>query len=148
MPVTAASAAIAVLAGCGGVAPSRPNGPPGPPTAAVRSTSPAAATSSSTLPPFSAAGRSVPVVTGSRSAAAGLVVAGLGGADDLAIAGAHGAVHEREPPADALDLRPAELGIVVPLVACLLALSAWPAAISQHSFAGDRAQQQVREAFR
>ena len=30
----------------------------------------------------------------------------------------------------ALDLRPAELSIVVPLVACLLALSAWPAAIS------------------
>ena len=48
----------------------------------------------------------------------------------------------------ALDLRPAELGIVVPLVACLLALSAWPAAITQHSFAGDNAQQQVSEAFR
>jgi NADH-quinone oxidoreductase subunit M len=48
----------------------------------------------------------------------------------------------------ALDLRPAELGIVVPLVGCLLALSAWPAAISQHSFAGDRAEQQVSEAFR
>jgi NADH-quinone oxidoreductase subunit M len=30
----------------------------------------------------------------------------------------------------ALDLRPAELGILVPLVACLLALSAWPGAIS------------------
>ena len=44
------------------------------------------------------------------------------------------AVLHREPgPAvhdAALDLRPAELGIVVPLVACLLALSAWPAAIS------------------
>jgi NADH-quinone oxidoreductase subunit M len=48
----------------------------------------------------------------------------------------------------ALDLRPAELGIVVPLVGCLLALSAWPAAISQHSFAGDRPKQQVSEAFR
>jgi NADH-quinone oxidoreductase subunit M len=48
----------------------------------------------------------------------------------------------------ALDLRPAELGIVVPLVACLLALSAWPAAISQHSFANDKPAQQVREAFR
>jgi NADH-quinone oxidoreductase subunit M len=35
------------------------------------------------------------------------------------------AVHEA-----ALDLRPAELGILVPLVACLLALSAWPASIS------------------
>ena len=30
----------------------------------------------------------------------------------------------------ALDLRPAELGILVPLLACLLALSAWPAGIS------------------
>jgi NADH-quinone oxidoreductase subunit M len=30
----------------------------------------------------------------------------------------------------ALDLRPAELTIVVPLVACLLALSAWPAGIT------------------
>src|SRR5439155_910706 len=40
----------------------------------------------------------------------------------------------------ALDLRPAELGVVVPLIACLLALSAWPAAITQHSFRGDHAQ--------
>jgi NADH-quinone oxidoreductase subunit M len=37
----------------------------------------------------------------------------------------------------ALDLRPAELSIVVPLVACLLALSAWPASISDRSF-GER----------
>jgi NADH-quinone oxidoreductase subunit M len=51
-------------------------------------------------------------------------------------------------PEAALDLRPAELGIVVPLVACLLALSAWPAAVSQHSFARDHAQRQVSEAFR
>src|ERR671928_592747 len=36
----------------------------------------------------------------------------------------------------ALDLRPAELGATVPLVACLLVLSAWPAAISGHSFGG------------
>jgi len=34
----------------------------------------------------------------------------------------------------ALDLRPAELGVTVPLIACLLALSAWPAAVSGHSF--------------
>jgi hypothetical protein len=34
----------------------------------------------------------------------------------------------------ALDLRPAELGVVVPLVAILLVLSAWPAAITDHSF--------------
>jgi NADH-quinone oxidoreductase subunit M len=48
----------------------------------------------------------------------------------------------------ALDLRPAELGVVVPLVACLLALSAWPAAITSHSFKGDRAQADVAEGFR
>jgi NADH-quinone oxidoreductase subunit M len=60
-------------------------------------------------------------------------------------------LHQDPGPAvsdDALDLRPAELGIVVPLVGCLLALSAWPAAISQHSFARDNAKQQVAEAFR
>ncbi|TML73982.1 MAG: NADH-quinone oxidoreductase subunit M [Actinobacteria bacterium] len=33
-----------------------------------------------------------------------------------------------------LDLRPAELGVTVPLLACLLVLSAWPAAISGHAF--------------
>jgi NADH-quinone oxidoreductase subunit M len=37
-------------------------------------------------------------------------------------------------PESALDLRPGELAIVVPLVACLLALSVWPAAVSEHSF--------------
>ncbi|MGB2952235.1 MAG: NADH-quinone oxidoreductase subunit M [Gaiellaceae bacterium] len=47
----------------------------------------------------------------------------------------------------ALDLRPAELSILVPLVGCLLALSAWPAAISDHSFAG-RAQAAVGTQFR
>jgi NADH-quinone oxidoreductase subunit M len=42
-------------------------------------------------------------------------------------------LHQEPGPAvseSALDLRPAELGILVPLVACLLALSAWPASIS------------------
>ncbi len=39
---------------------------------------------------------------------------------------------------DALDLRAGELALVVPLVAVLLALSAWPAGISHHSFAGDQ----------
>ena len=47
------------------------------------------------------------------------------------------AVLHREPgPAvsdAALDLRPAELGILFPLVACLIALSAWPAAISDRT---------------
>ena len=36
----------------------------------------------------------------------------------------------------ALDLRPAELGFLVPLVAILLVLSAWPAAITDRSFSG------------
>ena len=35
-------------------------------------------------------------------------------------------------PEEALDLRPAELAVIVPLVACLLVLSAWPAAITEH----------------
>jgi NADH-quinone oxidoreductase subunit M len=35
-------------------------------------------------------------------------------------------------PDEALDLRPAELAVVVPLVACLLVLSAWPAAVTDH----------------
>ena len=51
-------------------------------------------------------------------------------------------LHERPGVAvseRALDLRPAELGVIVPLVACLLALSAWPAAISNRSFPGGRA---------
>jgi NADH-quinone oxidoreductase subunit M len=38
---------------------------------------------------------------------------------------------------EALDLRPAELGILVPLVACLLALSVWPAAVTEHSFSDE-----------
>jgi NADH-quinone oxidoreductase subunit M len=37
-------------------------------------------------------------------------------------------------PAAALDLRPAEVGIVLPLVVVLLVLSFWPAAITDHSF--------------
>jgi NADH-quinone oxidoreductase subunit M len=39
-------------------------------------------------------------------------------------------------PEQALDLRPAEIGLVVPLVAALLALSFWPAAITDHIFQG------------
>jgi NADH-quinone oxidoreductase subunit M len=50
-------------------------------------------------------------------------------------------------PDAALDLRPAELSIFVPLLGCLLALSAWPAAISDHSFAG-RARAAVGAQFR
>ena len=40
----------------------------------------------------------------------------------------------------ALDLRPAELGILVPIVGVLLALSVWPNAITGHAFAGAFAQ--------
>jgi NADH-quinone oxidoreductase subunit M len=39
-------------------------------------------------------------------------------------------------PAEALDLRPAELGVIVPLVGLLLVLSFWPAAITDHVFQG------------
>jgi NADH-quinone oxidoreductase subunit M len=44
-------------------------------------------------------------------------------------------LHERvgsSVPDEALDLRPAELAVIVPLVACLIALSVWPAAITEH----------------
>jgi hypothetical protein len=40
-------------------------------------------------------------------------------------------------PADAPDLRLRELGIVVPLVGVLLVLSAWPNAISGHSWSAN-----------
>ena len=49
---------------------------------------------------------------------------------------------------EALDLRPGELALIVPLVAALLVLSAWPAGISHHSFAGDDATTAVTEQFR
>ncbi len=42
-------------------------------------------------------------------------------------------------PEEALDLRPAELTILAPLVAGLLALSFWPAGITDHAFGGDPA---------
>jgi NADH-quinone oxidoreductase subunit M len=35
---------------------------------------------------------------------------------------------------DARDLRLPELAFIVPLVACLIVLSAWPAAVTDHSF--------------
>jgi NADH-quinone oxidoreductase subunit M len=47
-------------------------------------------------------------------------------------------LHQQRGPAvsdAALDLRPGELGVLVPLVACLLVLSAWPAAITDRAFA-------------
>jgi NADH-quinone oxidoreductase subunit M len=59
-------------------------------------------------------------------------------------------LHQSPGPAvseAALDLRPAELSIVVPLVAILLVLSAWPAAITDRSFSGS-ATQSVAQVFR
>jgi NADH-quinone oxidoreductase subunit M len=61
------------------------------------------------------------------------------------------AVLHREPgpavtPA-ALDLRPAELAAIVPLLACLLALSVWPAAITERSFTGNRAGAEIGAQF-
>ncbi len=61
-----------------------------------------------------------------------------------------GVLHQEVGPAvpeAALDLRPGELAIVVPLVGLLLALSAWPASISQRSFPQDRPAQAVRSQF-
>ncbi len=49
---------------------------------------------------------------------------------------------------EALDLRPGELALLVPLVGVLVALSVWPAGISHNSFAGDDATQAVSEQFR
>ncbi len=50
-------------------------------------------------------------------------------------------LHERPGPAASgagPDLRPGELGILVPLLACLLILSAWPAAVTSHTFGQTR----------
>jgi NADH-quinone oxidoreductase subunit M len=55
-------------------------------------------------------------------------------------------LHEREGSSvsdAALDLRPAEVGVLAPLVACLLVLSAWPAGITDRSFAEEGATQTV-----
>lgn len=49
---------------------------------------------------------------------------------------------------EALDLRPAELGLVLPMLLCLLVLSAWPALISQSSFPRDAAAAFVERGFR
>ncbi len=42
-------------------------------------------------------------------------------------------------PEAALDLRPAEVGVIAPLVLVLLALSFWPAAVTDHVFGGEPA---------
>jgi NADH-quinone oxidoreductase subunit M len=57
-----------------------------------------------------------------------------------------------DPPAtprpESRDLRPLELALVVPLVGCLLALSAWPAAVSERSFPEDEPERALTEAAR
>jgi NADH-quinone oxidoreductase subunit M len=60
-------------------------------------------------------------------------------------------LHREVGPAvsdSALDLRPAELGVTVPLLACLLALCVWPAAFSDHSFRGDHGGADVASQLR
>ena len=49
---------------------------------------------------------------------------------------------------EALDLRPGELALIVPLVGVLLALSVWPAGISHHSFFGPSPAAAVKSQFK
>jgi NADH-quinone oxidoreductase subunit M len=49
---------------------------------------------------------------------------------------------------EALDLRPGELALLVPLVCGLLFLSAWPAGISNHSFFGPSPTAAVKSGFK
>ncbi|MGH3136542.1 MAG: complex I subunit 4 family protein [Gaiellaceae bacterium] len=49
---------------------------------------------------------------------------------------------------EALDLRPGELALVLPMILVLLVLSAWPALISQSSFPGNDAVRSIAEAYK
>ncbi len=49
---------------------------------------------------------------------------------------------------EALDLRPGELALVLPMLLVLLVLSAWPALVSQSAFPGNDALQVIGEAFK
>ena len=49
---------------------------------------------------------------------------------------------------EAMDLRPGELALVVPLLGILLALSLWPAAVSGHSFPNDSPAAAVKAGFK
>jgi NADH-quinone oxidoreductase subunit M len=49
---------------------------------------------------------------------------------------------------EALDLRPGELALVLPMLLVLLVLSAWPALVSQSSFPGNDAARAIAEAFK
>jgi len=58
-------------------------------------------------------------------------------------------LHVRPGPAareEALDLRPGELALVLPLIACLIALSVWPAVVSESSFPNDEPTRALSEA--
>jgi NADH-quinone oxidoreductase subunit M len=60
-------------------------------------------------------------------------------------------LHVRPGPAvreEALDLRPGELALVLPLIACLLVLSGWPALVSQSSFPNDEPARALSEGLR
>ena len=60
-------------------------------------------------------------------------------------------LHVRTGPAvrdEALDLRVGELALVLPMVACLLALSVWPALVTERSFPSDQAAQTLTQVFR
>ncbi len=55
-------------------------------------------------------------------------------------------LHERRGdavPVEGPDLTWNEVGLLVPLVGLLVALSVWPAAVSGHSFPGDRPAQTI-----
>ncbi|HEY6017979.1 MAG TPA: proton-conducting transporter membrane subunit, partial [Gaiellaceae bacterium] len=59
-----------------------------------------------------------------------------------------GVLHRDVGPAvrpEALALRPAELAWIVPLLGCLLALSAWPNGVSGRSFASGGAQPPIQQ---
>jgi hypothetical protein len=60
-------------------------------------------------------------------------------------------LHVKPGPAvrdEALDLRPGELALVLPLVLVLLGLSFWPALVSESSFAGDHAERAIATGYR
>jgi len=62
-----------------------------------------------------------------------------------------GVLHQDVGPAvpeSALDLRLGELAVVVPLLLCLIGLSAWPNLISGHSFGGNHAQATIAQGLK
>jgi NADH-quinone oxidoreductase subunit M len=75
--------------------------------------------------------------------AAGIVLAAM-----YMLRAISGVLHQEPGPAvsdAALDLRLGELAVVVPLVVCLLGLSAWPNLVSGHATGGSQARSAVVE---